>query len=94
MINGRPVPPLLKIAIVAVLGFVIVGQLIHYALLPTAIVLVAWGAYQIYKSERRAVPRASNARSFWARRAKRSPKSVKLVRIDRNEDLTVPKDWR
>ncbi len=94
MINGRPIPPLLKIAIAVILGFVVVGQLIHYALLPTAVALVAWGGYQIYKSERGAIPRAPKANSFWARRTKPQPKGLKIVRIDRNKDLTVPKDWR
>lgn len=94
MMNGRPIPPWLKIAIAVILGFVVVSQLVRYALLPTAIALVAWGGYQIYKSERGVIPRAPKANSFWARRARRPPKSLKIVRIDRNKDLTVPKDWR
>ncbi|GAC1544023.1 MAG: hypothetical protein NVS3B16_11330 [Vulcanimicrobiaceae bacterium] len=66
------------------IGFIVVGQLIHYALLPTAIALVAWGVYRIYTSERSGIPRATTRRS----------KSVKIVRLDPKKDLTVPKDWQ
>lgn len=94
MINGRPIHPFLKIAIVVVIGYLLVSQLIRYALLPTAIALVAWGGYQIFKSERRRMPTTPRRSGGWPGRSKRQLKVVKNIRIDPKRDLTVPKDWR
>ncbi|GAC1401346.1 MAG: hypothetical protein NVS2B8_08860 [Vulcanimicrobiaceae bacterium] len=96
MLNGRPIHPLLKLALVLAIGYVVVGPLVHVALLPVTLALVGWGGYQIYKAERRAGPRAPSPRPRppTLRLIKRPPTRVKSVRFDPNEDLKVPKDWR
>ena len=94
MLDDRRIHPYLKIAIAVVVGCVIFSQLIRYALLPTAIVLVGWGAYQIFKTERRGIPTSLGRRGGRPKRPKRSLKIVKSIRLDPKRDLTVPKDWR
>lgn len=94
MIYGRPIPPYLRIALIVVLGYLVVTQLLHYALFPIVLGMVAWGGYQIYRAERRMSPTSSPPKSMWARRAKRPLKIVKSIRLDPEKDLRVPKDWR
>ncbi len=94
MINGRPIHPFLKVAVIVVIGYVLLSQLIHYALLPVAVGLVVWGGYQILKAERRGIPQVTRRSAFPARRTKRPSKTVETLRLDPKTDLTVPKDWR
>ncbi len=94
MLNGRPIHPLLKVALVFVIGYLVLGPLVHVALLPLVLALVGWGGYQIYKSERRAGPRVPSPRLRRLRLLKRPPTRVKSVRFDPNEDLKIPRDWR
>ena len=94
MINGRPIHPLLKVALVVVVGYLVLGQLIHYALLPLAAGLVAWGIYRIVRAERRAAPRRAASAPVAGRRVRRSKSTVRSIRIDPDAELRVPKDWR
>lgn len=94
MINGRRVHPLLAIAIVVVVGYLVLGQLAHYALFPVVIALVAWGGYLIFKAERGNLPPTSPRRPTGVRQTRRARKSIEAIRFDPNEDLRVPKDWR
>lgn len=94
MFNGRPIHPLARVAIIVVVGYLLLTQAIHYALLPVVLALVAWGGYQIYKSERRITPRPASRNPFDVRRVRRARPSVRAIRIDPDKDLTVPKDWR
>ena len=94
MINGRPVHPLVKLAIVVVIGYLVLGQLVHYALLPVVIGLIAWGGYRIFTSERGGRPRQYDRRSGTTKTVKRARPDLRMVRFDPSEDLTVPKDWK
>ena len=94
MLNGREFQPLLKFALVLVIGYLVLGPLVRVALFPVVLALVGWGGFQIYTSERRASPRTPSPRSRKRRLLKPLPTGVKSVRFDPNEDLKVPKDWR
>lgn len=93
MLDGRPIHPLLKLALVLAIGYLVLGPLVHYALLPIALALVAWGGYRIFEAERRAGPRSPSPRPRTLRLVKRPPTRLKSVRFDPDEDLKVPKDW-
>ena len=94
MLNGRPLHPLLKFAIVLLTGYLVLGPLVHVALFPVVLALVGWGGYQIYKAERRSNPRPPRPRRRTLRHLKLPPTRVKSVRFDPNEELKVPRDWR
>ena len=94
MLNSRPIHPLLALALVLVLGYLVLGPLVHVALFPLVLGLAGWGGYQIYRAERRAGPRMPRRRPKTLRLLQRPPTRVKNVRFDPNEDLKVPKDWR
>ncbi len=88
MINGRPMHPYLRIALVVIVGYLIVTQLLRFALLPVAVALVGWIVYAIARAEIGRRPRRP------APAAKRKLRVVEAVRIDPSVDLRVPKDWR
>ena len=94
MLNGRPIHPLLAVAIVFVIGYLVVGPFVHVALLPVVLGLVGYGGYQIYRAERRVGPQTPRRRRKTLRLLKGRPTRVKSVRLDPNEDLKVPEDWR
>lgn len=97
MFAGRSLHPYAKVALIAALLFLVVTSLRTIAVLPIAIGLVVWGGYQIVRSERRRGPRRarpSKARANITAKRERTLPTVKAIRIDPDENLTVPKDWR
>lgn len=93
MLAGRPVKTWLKVALVAVVLYVLLGHFVRYAVLPLALGIVGFIVYRVVVSETRLAGLRTPRREPRPRRVARQSR-LRAVRFDPNEDLKVPKDWR
>lgn len=92
MLAGRPVQTWLKIALVAIVVYLLLGHFVRYAALPLAAGMVGFILYRIVISEMNRAGRRTTRREPRPRRVAR-PRRLNAIRFDPDEDLKVPKDW-
>lgn len=93
MFAGRPVQTWLKVALIAIVAYVLLGHFVRYAVLPLAVGLVGYIVYRIVVAESSRTGLRPVRREKPVRRLARGAR-LNVVRFDPNEDVTVPKDWR